>query len=151
MTVLAYKDGVLAADRRSSFGNAIVTTSKIRRGASGMIAGACGHSMKCRAALAWLLDEGADPSKWPGSSDVQILAITLDGRIWIYDDGGHPIEVFDEFAALGSGIGEANVAMACGKSAVEAVLLAAQFNSTCGNGADYLYLSDIGGPITYKD
>lgn len=142
MTCIAWDGRTLAADRRSNFGSAPVTTSKIRRVRDGKhLAGASGECGKCRGLVAWY-DAGADAAMHVGFGDALLLAIDEQGVAWLYDEGPWPIKVLDEFVAIGSGMAEALVAMACGKTAVEAVDLAARFNTRVGNGVDSL---DLGG------
>lgn len=140
MTVIAWDGKTLAADKRSTFGDHTVTTTKIERLSGGTLLGASGASGKCRELRAWFR-AGADPTTYPDKdADCDLLAISPTGAVTIYDGSGHGIAVEDERAAIGSGCELALLAMHLGHAAEEAVVLASLFHPSCGNGVDTLEL-----------
>lgn len=144
MTVIAWDGRTLAADRQSECGSVKSSVRKIFRVHDGL-AGVSGNLSIGMEVLAWY-EAGADPMGWPSSNRRLDEGATLtvvrmkDGKpaIYFYESSPYPFCSLDQFAARGSGAGEALVAMACGKTSVEAVLLAQQFNHTCGLGVDSL-------------
>lgn len=143
MTVIAWDGRTLAADKRTNFGSVVLTTTKLRKYPDGRLAGAAGPSGACRAALDWLAD-GGDPAKYTAEiKDVHLLMIRPDGSAWMFDGSAVPMRIEDSFCAIGSGMSEAMVAMACGKTAAEAVELTARYVSNCGNGVDTLTLQRL--------
>lgn len=140
MTVIAWKDGVLAADKRSTDGSLARTTTKIDRAPNGALMGGTGNSSVCRELRDWWI-AGADVAKWPTKgTDATLLVIELGGRALLYWDGPVPVELEDGFIAIGSGSDFATAAMHLGKSAREAVEVACLFCTSCGNGIDELAL-----------
>jgi hypothetical protein len=138
MTVIAWDGKTLAADKRSTFGGTPLTTTKIVRVFDKLV-GAAGESGKCRAAVQWLRN-GGKPEDYKGFDGAQLLVIDAAGVPWMYDESPQPIRLDDKCVAIGGGMSEAMVAMACGKNAREAVELACRFNTGCGNGIDVLEL-----------
>lgn len=140
MTIVAYKDGVLAADKQCCDAGMARTVTKIRRLKDGRLAGASGNSSMCRRMLDWI-DDGADISKHPDTKDqCNVLVVNLDGSLDLYDEGAAAIKLEDPFAAIGCGRDYALGAMACGASAVKAVDIACRFDIHCGQGVDMLRL-----------
>lgn len=142
MTVIVWDGCTLAADKRSTFGQAPITTTKIRRVREGKhLIGAAGSTAKCRGMVDWY-DKGAEPSTYKDFGDAQLLVVDEFGQAWMYDEAPWPVALGDAKVAIGSGMGEALVALACGKTAAEAVELVNRFNTTCGNGIDVLTLHE---------
>ena len=73
-------------------------------------------------------------------NSIAMLVIRQKGVIWVYENTPFAIEHEDEQFAIGSGRDYALAAMRLGKSAEEAVLLAAEFDPGTGNGVDTLTL-----------
>lgn len=140
MTVVAYKDGVLAADKQSTFAGLRRTTTKIARLPDGRLFGAAGNSSKCRALLQWF-EKGDADAKYPDDkNECMVLIVNLDGSLVYYDDGPTPILLEDPFTAIGSGRDYAMGAMDVGASAVKAVDVACKYDTGCGQGVDLLRL-----------
>ena len=94
--------------------------------------------------MAWL-ERGAKPDEFPTTQrDVDLYAGTLviepDGRLLKYERGPYPMNFLDTQTAIGSGGDFARAAMACGRTAAQAVEMAALFDSGTGNGIDTLAL-----------
>ncbi|WP_442592472.1 hypothetical protein ACSBPU_12785 [Parapusillimonas sp. JC17] len=148
MTVIAWDGKALAADRQSECGSVKSSVCKIFRVRDG-IAGISGNLSVGMEVLSWY-EAGAAPERYPDSNRRLDEGATLtviraeDGKpaVYFYESSPHPFRSCDPFAARGSGAGEALVAMACGKTASEAVLLAQAFNHTCGLGVDVLEFED---------
>jgi len=144
MSVVAYRDGVLAADSRAYGGKWCASPGakrKIHRLEDGtrigITSGIVGMPERF---LAWLA-AGADPKAWgEGAPDLRALIIKPGGEVFLVDDGLHfsgPIEC--EFYAIGSGGDFALGAMAAGMPAREAVGIACQFDQHCGGPVTVLH------------
>jgi ATP-dependent protease HslVU (ClpYQ) peptidase subunit len=147
MTVIAYKAGILAADRQTSMHNN--PTTKVRRMKNGDLVGGCGSA----AGVLALLDAMDAPvgatrntaelmKDYKGDDLVSgILVRKADGKVfsceWPFT---HNIPIELPFFALGSGREYAMGAMAAGKSAQQAIEITSMYESNCGGGVDYLHL-----------
>ena len=140
MSIIAWDGKSLAADKRACIGTLIATTTKIFRVGDALV-GYAGEADGGEELLAWF--RAADPEKFPESQrDKQswtgLLVVWPDGHIWKYECTPHPIKFPPQHFAIGSGRELALMAMRLGKTAPEAVLLASEFDSGCGNGVDVL-------------
>lgn len=138
MTIICFDGNTLAADKRAGSGNTFVTVTKIFKIKKNLV-GIAGDYSYARLMLEWFR-AGAKIEAYPESKDDNIMASMLvidkDKTIWLYEDGPHPFKVEDGHCAIGCGEEAGRVAMACGLSARDAVLMASRFNSGCGNGVD---------------
>lgn len=141
MTCIAWDGKTLAADKLMLHGATRKTTTKIHRHGVELLAVAgdisIGVSMRN-----WYTS-GADPEKFPKRSaegNASLMVIRADRTAWRYEDTPVPFQCEGRFCAWGSGDESAMIAMACGKTAREAVLLVAEYNNGCGNGVDTLEL-----------
>lgn len=139
MTVIAWDGKTLAADKRAECAGHYFTTTKIRRISSGEVLAWCGDSDTGRMMASWY-EAGADPAKWPECQKDEKswarLIVASSAGVKYYDRWPAPTMVEDPFAAWGSGRDFALTAMHLGKTAREGVLIAALFESGCGNGVD---------------
>ncbi len=137
MSVVVYKDGVLAADTRAYGGNYQPTPGSkakihcLENGSRvGLISNIIGEPERF---LDWL-KSGADPSEWKGEKpNVRALMVDADDRIFLADDSAWfsgPIDCSSY--AIGSGADFAMGAMAMGASATRAVEVACQLDRHCG-------------------
>lgn len=143
MTCIAYRDGVLAADKLILHGGARNSVTKIHRVAD-CLAGVCGNLSIGMEMLAWYR-AGAIPGEYPASNrspneGASLIVVRPDGGVWCYESSPHPFRVEGSFCAFGCGDEPAMAAMHCGKSAAEAVEIASLCNNVCGNGVDTLTL-----------
>lgn len=144
MTVLAFDGLTLAADKLACSGNSKSTVTKIFRvGAS--LAGLVGNLSIGMELLEWYRN-GALPEHYPDSNrdpdeGATLVTIRPDGTAWEYQSSPIPFRNEGKFCAFGCGNEAALVAMACGKSAREAVELVSIYNAGCGNGVDTLVLA----------
>lgn len=144
MTCVAWDGRTLAADRLMCNGYTGQSTTKIERFGVELI-GITGDLSVGLEVRAWYLN-GADPLSFPSSNrnpdkGASLIVVRPSGEVWKFESGPHAFRVEGAFCAFGSGDEAALVAMACGKTAAEAVALAAMFNTTVGHGVDTLELA----------
>lgn len=139
MTTIAWDGKTLAADRQGDAGGLKFAVCKLRTMADGSLIGVAGPLSNGLELIKWI-EEGEAPDKLPAFQRTDdwagLLRIMLDGRILRYERGPIPFEVLEPFYSIGSGRDFAMAAMAMGKSAAEAVELAARFDSGTGLGVD---------------
>jgi hypothetical protein len=134
MTVIAFKDGVMAADTMLSDGNAQNRVQKLFRLPDGGVAGGCGQWNRSYAGLKFLA-EGGDPDSKdaPSIKDALLLIARPDGSLWLVEDEFPPYPLMDKYAAVGCGSDSAMMAMTLGLSAVEAVAKVTKQDVLCGD------------------
>ena len=137
MSVVAYRNGKLAADSRAYGGDYITSPGqkrKIHRLLDGSMVGVTSAVVGMPERYVAWLNAGANPDKWgAGSPDGCMLMIKPNGDVFIAVDGlffSGPIQC--AYHAIGSGSKYAMGAMAMGASAEAAVKVACQFDSHCG-------------------
>ena len=143
MTVIAYRNGVLAADKLSHANGLRGTVTKIFRVGDAMV-GVCGALTMALEVVAWLR-AGGNPKHMPDfqkTDEHQNIILIKDKRIWLYERGVVPLLMEDEYCSIGAGSEIATAAMWCGKDAVEAVQCAIALNTSCGQGVDFLLAED---------
>lgn len=131
MTTIAYKDGVMAADSRSTRNGTIVSERccKIFKAKNGWLIGWTGSAPLIDKIKEWA-DGGCEgeppaiPKNGDDTSSGLALIVKGDGSIWELDHHGVLDPVNGDFMAEGSGWEIAMGAMAAGKSAIEAVEVA---------------------------
>ena len=140
MTTIAWDGKTLAADRRVSGCGGILITCKIIRAPDGRLIGVSGRASACEALRQWMLTKSGDPPV-PLRDEAwgDIIEIEPDGAVYFWGEWGRFLVLNDE-VAIGSGQQFARAAMACGKSAAEAVEIAALFDEQTGDGVDVLRL-----------
>lgn len=141
MTTIAWDGVTLAADKQASASGMIFNVTKIFR-VNGCLVGAAGDFDRINEMVAWFAD-GADPAKLPPfqrSNDdyVGLLVIRPDLSINKYERATTPFKIESPFFAIGSGRDFAMAAMHLGKTAQEAVEVAAAMDTGTGNGIDTL-------------
>jgi 20S proteasome alpha/beta subunit len=137
MTVVAYKDGILVADRRYIRGSQMGTMTKIFRWKNHLI-GFCGTANKISEWFSWFKNK-KDIDTEDLDLDVLVISKIKDELIInLYEGSTHPIKVEDKFCSIGSGSDFAVCAMHLGYSAIEAVDITIQLCPDCGNGFDML-------------
>lgn len=145
MTVIAWDGRTLAADKQATNGSTKKATTKIFRHGAELLAVSGDHA-EAMAALRWYQQGGCrDGEPWPeflkGKDGFGLIVIQADRKVWRYE-GPVPFSIEGQFCAFGSGDEAALVAMACGKTAAEAVGLACMYNTGCGMGIDTLQLEE---------
>lgn len=152
MTVIAWDGHILAGDKRSSSGTLIRTVTKIHRLQQGRgLVGFAGESAHCRQMLAWL-NAGENPETIPANQKdkddwVMTMVIRPDKKIHLFERSAYPFILEQNKYAIGSGRDFAIMAMHLGKTAREAVILTAMYDSSCGNGVDVLEMEDREGNL----
>ena len=143
MTTIAWDGKSLAADKRATIGGLYRATTKIHRVGSFLI-GYAGNGAQSREMLAWARG-GFRKQAFPDGqrnteNSIALLVIRPNGVIQVYEHTPFAIEYEDKQFAIGSGRDYALVAMYLGKSAEDAVCIAAEFDPGTGNGVDVLTL-----------
>lgn len=128
MTTIAYRDGVLAVDSLGTNGAWIIARKhqKLWRLPDGSIAAGTGTLSHVVAHMEYLMGRGNKPDL----DDYCILQVAKNG-VFVHE-AGHRFQVFDDFISYGSGSPAAMAAMFCGKSAIEALDIAALLDPNTG-------------------
>jgi hypothetical protein len=133
MTIIAYRDGILAADGLTETDGLIVPGPPkiVRRGDAWVASsGALGD---CAAFERWVADGRPDDEAPELDDGFEALVAERGGRVRWYDKRCAPVDVTAlPWAALGSGHQVAAVVLAQGGSAVEACRLACRLRTDCG-------------------
>lgn len=145
MTTIAWDGERLAADRQLTWGSLRREVDKISRFGDRLI-GAAGRLDLCEAMKRWYID-GADPEKFPKLQETagnwaELLVIQPDRSINVYQRTPYPWSLPPQQVAIGSGRDYAMAAMHCGKTALQAVMVAAHFDPDTGDTAQMIFLVD---------
>lgn len=151
MTVIAYKDGVMAADTQLSAFNSQSRAQKLVRLPDGGVAGGCGLWTNAYATLKFL-EDGGDPSdehadKLPKLTDAAVLIARPDGSLWILEERFPAFPLLDKEMAIGCGADAARMAMSLGLSAVDAVSKVTRQDLLCG---DPVQSMDVEHPVEFS-
>ena len=154
MTVVAYKDGIMAADTMLSAHNSQARAVKLVRLPDGGVAGGCGHWTRAYAGLKFLA-EGGDPEAkdGPKMADAAILIAKPDGSLWMLEDEFPAYPLLDKAMAIGCGSDAALMAMNLGLSPVEAVAKVTRQDVFCGDpvqSMDVEQAAEFSGVVTHK-
>ena len=134
MTTVAYDGKTLAADTQRN-GSFTLKAHKLYRLADGALFAAAGSVQEILAVLGWL-NGGEKPADL---QDFEGLIITKHGAE-IIGDRLMRTPSLEPFYAIGTGSHFALAAMACGKSAVEAVRIAMRFDPFSGGRVESITL-----------
>jgi ATP-dependent protease HslVU (ClpYQ) peptidase subunit len=138
MTTIAWDGRTLAADRQSTWGGTPTKTRKIFRAINDdgreVIYGCAGLAHECTAYTRWINGE----IKEPKLTDISIMSIDCKGQIWHTNQTMLWTLIKVKQWAIGSGCDYALGAMASGKSAVEAIIIASKLDVNTGLGVDTL-------------
>lgn len=134
MTTAAWsaKEGVLAVDTQVTSGNRKFRTHKVHRLPCGGLIAGTGNLVHILKVARWVQSgygEKSRPDFGDGDGEFECLIVQGDGSVHLLDEELEPMNVTDEFIAIGSGGPYAVAAMACGKSAADAVRVAAMFDA----------------------
>ena len=152
MTIICYKDGVLAADSGTtgaSGGFCSCNVMKITRSPSGWLGGFAGRGATATKFLNWLERRDDDPAEGPDLTNTKdeetgegLLVDPTGSLYWLSSDGViTPMQ--NEFAAIGSAEGFALGAMHAGASAEEAVRLVIENCNYCWGPIETLALDPL--------
>ena len=134
MTTVAWKDGVLAADKKASDGDTGHRVTKLLRTKSHAIAFA-GNFVVGRLFVKWYPCKRGD---CPLDEDTEALVMDLGtGECFEWGCDGFPILIEDRFTAIGTGAAFAIGAMAMGGTAIEAVEIASEWDNNSGLGINF--------------
>ena len=133
MTIIAYKDGVLAADSQLSAGSLICGTDRKLIRLEGYMLGGCGNSEDWELFLEWFEKTLKNPltPRPLLNKNADFICIKKNKSIIYYGSKLIPYNVKSKFHALGSGMDIAYGAMAAGASAKEAVKITCKYHKDC--------------------
>lgn len=145
MTVIAYRDGVLAADT-------LITSNLDRAGQcvkihreGDWIMGAAGTLGSLQPLVNWIKETNADfakPVEYPSGMDGCGILVNKDGEGFYVDSEARFVtRINAPFLAIGSGGTTARTAMYLSCSAIEAVDAAIDLDVGCGGKATYLTIA----------
>lgn len=142
MTTIAYRNGVIAADSRTTLeteggGARMFLCEKLFRKTSGItgetvIIATAGESSPGMVFVDWFGSGKDAPDNFIiGEADFTCLVLQKDG-LWEYDAWCRGVKILDEFYAIGSGAKAALGALHMGASAVKAVEVACKIDHYSG-------------------
>ena len=141
MTIIAYRDGVLASDSLIvECDTAWAHTKKIIKTSEGYLAGACGDLSFLREFLDWVQLEDRYQYKAPKFSDANQALIVQSKQIVHFYCGKNPTLLSVKYIAIGNGCDIALGAFWKGANAHQAVEAAIAHNVNCGGNIDTLEL-----------
>jgi len=144
MTTIAYKDGIMAADRAISAGGHIGSTRKVwKRKSDGALVGGAGTVSVFQKWAEWFLagERGNSPGLGTDDDSSSVtLVVRPNGDVEQHDRYGRA--VYDApYYAVGSGADYALGAMAFGATARQAVASATKHDHMTGHGIQYVQLA----------
>lgn len=131
MTVIAYRDGVMAADSQVTDSGADMVYGEVEKitTINGWLIGAAHSLIHTQQFFRWMRGSKIEPD-W---GLVHGVAIRPDGRMFEFDHAKTPFEMKCEHGfAIGSGARFAIAAMMAGADAMKAVEIAMALDSGCG-------------------
>jgi 20S proteasome alpha/beta subunit len=137
MTVVAYRDGIMAGDGRVCSGSIIEEDGarKVFRLPDGTLVGVSGKWARCQAFVRIMTKASeAEKKKLPSDVIKGIDALVVDPKgktIWYYESGAW-LKVKTPYTCIGSGYVSALAAMDAGATAEEAVRIACKRHVHCG-------------------
>lgn len=141
MTVIAYRDGIMAADRQSTIsGVRACEVTKVARRDDGALIGMAGNAGLAAAVFRWFLagEVGARPPMHMNADEHKTALVVIvrpDGSVEEHGADGWSI-VEGPFFAYGSGLEAAIAAMHMGADARRAVEITNLVTTGCGMGID---------------
>lgn len=153
MTTIAYRDGIIASDSRATWDDWSMSKcvklyrvkSKVDPVKGDVIVGTAGSGSASLLFVDWL-EAGGPPALHDRGvneyTEFECLIVHKSG-IWMADRLCRLEQLDEDFWAAGSGRQAALAAMHCGKSAVEAVRIAARIDSFTGGRVVHMSLADV--------
>ena len=134
MTIIVYRDGVLAADSLSTAGSVRCGTDrKIVRAHDGSLAAAAGTCGSCSEFLSWANARDCAFPTPDNDDDFEGILVKPDGSIVFYDFKGRAFTPpTDDYYVLGCGYEIALGALAVGATAEQAVAACIKHHALCG-------------------
>lgn len=145
MTIVAYKNGIIASDSKASWDDLhLFNCKKVVKAPDGTIGGGAGHVVWINSFNDWILSNRKQ--SWDYfNKDSSGLFITTDRQVYIVDSGGiMPAMLLNDCIAIGSGKSIALGAMDANATAEEAVRIAIIREDGC---AGLVYTEELGPPI----
>lgn len=145
MTVVCYKDGVMAADSNVVYGNLIIgSAQKVLKTDDGFLVGGSGNLANLAMFFDWFQneDEGKPSLDELKLEDIDVITVDPDGNVFIIDSSGWPMEIKADYYVSGTGSQIAMGAMAQGATAIQAVELACKFVPGCGGDIQVVKLKE---------
>ncbi len=143
LTTIAYKDGVLAADTRMTYGDgSTVRVKKIFQLSDGSLFGVAGESPWVERMREWAISGFPKKRRWSKEAEVEAMHIKTDGSIWLVHNDLNLDKVEEKYYAIGSGGAYAIGAMDCGKGAAAAVKIACRRDSSTSEPIDTLSIGE---------
>jgi len=135
MTVIVYRDGVMAADSQVCNNEGLITgaVTKLARREDGSLLGLAGYAGDVTGFRDWFLAGGKDA--WEAADKdhgFAAIVVSPNGRVSIFDQNGRSYPVEAPFYARGAGAEIAFGALAMGARADQAVEIACRFSVWCG-------------------
>lgn len=141
MTTIAYKDGVMAADRQVSNELYLQKSHSVKiQDIDGMLVGTCGNCIGGNMFMAWFRDEVNDDEAidlFESDADYEAIVVDEEG-IWIYDHLLNREKIDMPYYAVGSGSKVAMALMEAGHDAETAVRIAMNHDLYSGGKLDLL-------------
>jgi ATP-dependent HslUV protease subunit HslV len=133
VTTIAYRDGVMAAEGRSTLSGTILTdhSLKIVKLSDGALFALAGEDAYVAPLLAYLEEEDAELPTADNSPFTAVL-VEVDGTIKVYEGVGDFSPAETDFIAIGSGSAYAYGALDIGATAEEAVRVATKRDPQSG-------------------
>lgn len=131
MTVIAFRDGVMAADSAVSLSGYHMSYGSVDKivSVNGWLAGAAGGLSHAQQFFRWI----GGSKRQPDWSKIQAIVVRPDGRIFEFDCFPDPIKIQSPYGvAIGSGMNTAIAAMMAGADAITAVQITAALDHECG-------------------
>lgn len=138
MTTIAYRDGVMAGDRRVTEDSLVAFEMRkvFKRKSDGALVGGVGNTTILQRYVDWFLDgeRGFKPNMGLTKDDETCVIVARpSGKVEYHDRNGiQPI--LGKFFAIGSGASAALGALEMGATARQAVRVASKYDTNTGNG-----------------
>ena len=141
MTTIAYDGKTIASDKRQCIGTTPMSVTKIFKVSKNKrwkVVGASGNAFRVNPIIEYILGQTKKaPEQYDEPGD--ILLIDKENKLWIMNGRQVAVEAPVPFA-IGSGADYALGAMAAGKTASEAVAIAATLDINTGDGVDEIVI-----------
>jgi ATP-dependent protease HslVU (ClpYQ) peptidase subunit len=147
VTTIAVRNRIMAADTQGTRSGSRIRIKKIRKLSDGSLfagAGASGAIVKLQR---WV-EAGCPEDKPPklglaDDEEVECIVLRSDGTLVLIDETLAPETLDQDFIAIGTGCEYALGAMACGRSAAQAVKIAARFDTNTSEPVEAMELASI--------
>lgn len=132
MTIIVFREGVLAADTQLTGSAGFITQSmmKIGRGTDGCIGGGAGDGTNVQLFLNWISEPRE--AEWAVEGSFCGMLVMPNSSVWLYEDTDLIKLRKQPFYAVGAGAPIAMGAMEQGATAREAVKIAMKYSTSCG-------------------